>query len=93
MPVTDAKNVWLMMNTGFVGPYRDYLLGFMSIQQDPKKRKTIEELFPHVNDFMKLKDHLDQSDRELAISAAAALLSMPGNSGAPEWLKKAASGG
>ena len=82
-----------MMNTGFVGPYRDYMLAFMGFQQDPKKRKTFEELFPDVNDFMKLKDHRDRTEQDLAMSAAAALLSMPGNSDAPEWLRRAASGG
>ena len=81
-----------MMNTGFVGPYRDYMLAFMGFQQDPKKRKTFEELFPDVNDFMKLKDHRDHS-ANMAMQAAAALLGMPGGNDAPQWLKKAASGG
>ena len=81
-----------MMNTGFIGPYKDYMLSFMALPQDPKKRKAFEQLFPHVNDFMKLTDHLAKNEYEIAMSAAAALLSMPGD-GAPQWLRQAASGG
>ena len=87
------KNLWAMLNVGFVGPYKDYLLGFMSLQQDPKKKKSFEEIFPDINDFMRLKDHRNVTQDEMALQAARAMLSMGDSSGAPEWLKRAASGG
>ena len=82
-----------MMSVGAVGPYKDFLLTFPLYQQDPKKKKTFEEVFPDINDFMKLKDHRNVTEHEQSIAAARAMLAMRGSENAPEWLKKLATGG
>lgn len=87
------KNLWVMMSTGAVGPYRDYLLTYPLYQQDPKKRKTFEQVFPDINDMMRLKDSRNPTEQEQARMAAATMLAMPGFESAPKWLKQAMSGG
>lgn len=82
-----------MMSTGAVGPYKDYILTYPLIQQDPKKRKSFEEVWPDINDMMKLKDHRNLTEQEQSIAAARAMLAMRGSENAPAWLKKLATGG
>ena len=82
-----------MMSVGAIGPFKDYILTFPLYQQDPKKRKSFEEVFPDINDFMKLKDHRNVTEEEQSIAAARAMLAMRGSENAPAWLKKLATGG
>lgn len=81
------------MSAGVVGPYKDYILTYPLYQQDPKRRKSFEQAFPEVNDFMRLRDRHNRTDKEIAMSAASSLLGMAGAEGAPEWLRKAMQGG
>ena len=87
------KNIFTMMSVGAIGPFKDYILTFPLYQQDPKKRKSFEEVFPDINDFMKLKDHRNVTEEEQSIAAARAMLAMRGSENAPAWLKKLATGG
>ena len=93
LPVSDIKDIWIGMSSGLVGPYKDYILTFPLYQQDPKKKKTFEEVFPDINDFMRLKDSKNLTQQEIAKNAASAMLGMRGADGAPAWLKKAMNGG
>ena len=81
-----------MMSTGAVGPYKDYLLTFPLYQQDPKRKKTFEQIFPDIDDMMRLRDSRNPTPQEMAKGAAATVLGMPGFEGAPSWLKQAISG-
>ena len=88
------KNLWISMSTGLVGPYKDYILTFPLIQQDPKKKKTFEQVFPDINDFMRLKD--SKSETAMAMNAASSALGKDiaeGSKGPPKWLLKAMNGG
>ena len=93
LPISDMKNIFTMMSVGAVGPYKDYILTFPLYQQDPKKRRTFEEVFPDINDLMKLKDHRNLTEHEKSVAAARTMLSMKGSANAPAWLKKLATGG
>lgn len=82
------------MSSGLIGPYKDYILTFPLIQQDPKKKKTFEQAFPDIDDFMRLRD--SKSEDVMAKNAAAFMLSKSvaeGNKGPPKWLIKAMNGG
>lgn len=80
-----------MLSVGAVGPYKDYLLAFMGFQQDPKKKKSFGELFPDIDDFMRLRDHRQISEAEKAQRLAQQMLMM-GSEGAPQWIIDKANG-
>ena len=93
LPVSDIKNLWIGMSTGLIGPYRDYILTFPLYQQDPKKKKSFEQVFPDINDFMKLRD--SKNDHTIAQNAASFLFSnkvAEGSKGPPKWLINALNG-
>ena len=78
------------MSSGVIGPYKDYLITYPMYQQDPKKHKSFEEVWPDINDFMRLRDR--KSADQMAKNAAAALLSFPSANKQPKWLQEIFSG-
>ena len=86
LPISDAKNIWIMMSTGIEGPYKDYLIAFATTPQDKKQRKEFSKLFPEPYKFMTLHGaSRGKTKHEVAKQAAAALIS----SDAPAWLQEA----
>ena len=81
-----------MMSSGTIGPYKDYILNFPLIQQDPKRRKEFQEVYPDIWDFMQLRDRKNPTDQEKAKASLLAMAAMPAadGSGPPQWLLDAA---
>ena len=79
-----------MMSSGVIGPYKDYILNFPLIQQDPKKRKEFNQIYPTVWDFMHLKDSSSKEEKDKAALRAMLSLRHAEDSGPPQWLIDAA---
>lgn len=69
-----------MMRAGVIGPYKDYLIAFITTPQERKTAKSFKELFPEAYDFMNLKDSSVTTQSEVITQ-----LSMFGS--VPDWVK------